>query len=106
MPAVTSRCVVASTVCVASVSASETPIAADPPAAEPEAFVTADAVSSAFASSLPVSVSSVPAPMVAELEMFEIATATEAAIDTPPPAAPVRDSVVIACLPFAASTRS
>ena len=55
-----------STVWVASVSASETPIAAvEPPVAAPEALVTAEAVSCAFASSFPVSVSSVPAPMSA-----------------------------------------
>ena len=106
VPAVTSRCVVDSTVCVASVSPSATPIAAVAPTAEPEAEVVADALSSAFASSLPVSVSSVPAPIVAAEETFEIATAIDGTTVTPPPAAPVCACVVIACVPLACSVRS
>ena len=106
VPATMSRCVVDSTECVANVNASDTPIAADPPVTDPAALVFADAVNSAFASSLPASVSSAPEPIVAELETFEIAIATDGATATLAEAAPVRDSVVSSCLPFAWSTRS
>ena len=92
--------------CVASVSASATPIAAVAPTAEPDAVVVADAVSSAFASRLPVSVSSAPAPMSACEVTFEIAIEIDGTTVTPPPDAPVCACVVIACCPFARSVRS
>src|SRR2546421_3181143 len=105
--AVTSRCVVASTSWFAMVSASETPIAAEPVVvAEPSAVVSADAVNVAFASSLPVSVSSAPRPIVAFDVMFESAIATDGTIVTPPPEAPVLACVVIACAPWASSVKS
>ena len=100
------RWVVDSTVWVASVRASATPTAAVAPVASPWAVVVAEAVIIAFASSLPVSVSSVPAPMSAELVTFEIAIEIDGTTVTPPPAAPVFASVVIACRPSASSVRS
>ncbi len=69
--------------------------------AEPTRVVVADAVSSAFASRLPVSVSSVPVPMSAFEVMFEIAIEIDGTIVTPPPDAPVCACVVIACCPLA-----
>ncbi len=66
----------------------------------------ADAVISAFASRLPVRVSSAPVPMSACEVTFEIAIEIDGTIVTPPPVAPVCACVVIACWPFACSVRS
>ena len=76
-----------------------------PPVAAPAAAETADAVSSAFASNLPVNVNNAPTPMLAREPTFEIEIAIDGTIAIGP-AAPVRDSVVIACCPFARNVRS
>src|SRR6267378_6565884 len=80
---------VASAMWFAMVSASETPIAADLPCAEPSAVVFADAVWSALALNAPEMVSAAPGVTVASVVMFERAIATDGTIATLPPAAPV-----------------
>ena len=84
-----------STVWVEIVSATATPTAAVPPVESPDAVVVADAFPVAFASTLPVTAVGAPVPMSAELETFEIATATAGASETFGLDAPVVASVVI-----------
>ena len=92
-PAVMLRAVVASTEWLAIVSARATPIAAEPEdSAAPLAVVAAEAESSAFTSRSPESTSVPSAPMTADEEALEMATATEPAMATEP-AAPVSEPV-------------
>ncbi len=99
------RSVDESTVCVASVSASATPIEAVPPCVSPCAIVVAEAVSDAFASRLPPMLSAVPVPIEAELFTFEITTAMPGAIATFGDEAPIFACVPIACRPSATIVR-
>ena len=107
-PAVTFRSVVEVTEWSAKVSAIAAPTAASAASAPPTASVSADAVSSAFASTLPVVVSVPPVrtPIVAALETLEIAIATAGATATCGLAAPVFAVVVIAWTASARSIRS
>src|SRR6267378_100082 len=93
--AVTSRESRASAMWLAMVSASETPIAAVLPCAEPSALVLAEAVWSALALNAPLMSSGAPTPTVASVVMFERAIATDGTIATLPPAAPVLACVVM-----------
>src|SRR5438270_3627515 len=87
--AVTSRDVPDSTSWCEIVRPSATPTAASLPSASPEAVDDADAVMCACASSLPVRLSAVPAPSVADTVTFEIVIATAGVTPTVPPFAPV-----------------
>ena len=87
-------------------SAKATPIEALPPFVSPLPVVVAEAVSSPFASTLPVRTRPGPAPIVAATVTFEIATATAGATATFALSAPVSASVVIACAPEAWRMRS
>src|SRR4030081_3889307 len=96
------RGVVEGAVWFAKVSASETPMAAVlPPVAAPDAAVAADAVSSAFASSEPPRVSVVVLVPIVARDVTLLNTIAIEGTMAIGPAAPVRDSVVRACLPFA-----
>jgi hypothetical protein len=87
--AVTSRWVVASTVCVAKVSAIAMPTAAPAALTSPVAVVVAEAFWSAVAVNEPVSTSGVPVPTTAVVATFEVVMATTGAIamfgDVAPP---------------------
>ena len=94
-PAVMLRSVVEKTLWLASVSASATPTATEPPIASPAAVVSALARSVAFASSVPPTLSAAPVPIVAEVVTFESAIAIAGATETFGLEAPVFASTVI-----------
>ena len=105
-PAVMSRAVPDRTVWFEIVSPSASPTAASLPSASPDATDDADAVMCACASTLPVSVSAAPVPMVAVTETVESVIATAGVTPTVPPFAPVFASVVAESVPVAESARS
>ena len=90
----------------AKVSAIAIPTAASSPSVSPCAVVTADAVSSASASTAPVSGITAPVPIVARAEMLEMVTATAGATATSSLFAPVFASTTSACTAFARIVRS
>ena len=100
------RCVVASAVCFANVSAMAAPIAAEPlDVVSPDAVVAAVAFVAALKLAAPLGESVNPVSASAVLATLSIAIATAAATDTPPPDAPVFASVVVALVFDALSER-
>ena len=87
------RFVVAVTLCVASVTAIETPTAAPEPEVDPSAVVVTVAVCAAETSSAPLTIAAAPGPNDASVVTVDSVTATEGAIATLP-AAPVTELVV------------
>ena len=109
-PALSERCVLASTECSASVKPSEKPIALSGAVEAPVAFDETDADCVALTEIAPVVVS-VPracVPMVAFVETIEMATATTGVTASPPAAvafAPLVASTTELCPPVALSVR-
>ncbi len=85
--------------------ASSAPTAAAP-AVDPDAVVVTEAVWSACTTNAPESVVSAPVPSSAVVVTFESVTATPAANETPPPAAPVCAVVVAESVEEAFTVRS
>jgi hypothetical protein len=97
--------VVAETECVASVTATAAPTAALLADAEPDAFVVVAAVWFAETTSAPPTVAVLPEPIDAVVVTVESETATDGTIETPPPAAPDCDVVVIEFVLVACTVR-
>jgi hypothetical protein len=88
------RAVVTVTECVASITATAAPTAAVAAADEPDAVSVTDAVCVAKTTSAPPIAEVAPVPIDASVVTFESDTATDGAIETPPPAVPDFDVVV------------